>query len=332
MVLSTVAFDISSACICGTLILTRCLYRLFFTCKVHPTCHRRWRVDDAYMAFAIIPLVARTATISTSFKLNPDQLTTPVTIEEAEMANMSVEDLTADRILSRQLLLPARIFYALFLWCLKLCLLSFYTRFVDPLEWGKKVITTLRWVICLTFIAVLISTLTECHPLQLAWKLASPADRPQCSRALVNLLVMAVFNIITDVALIILPFPMLRNVRLDRKSKIQLSFLFGIGFVVVVITILRIPLILINSVSQQSRSLWASIETLCACIVANTAFFYTLVKDLQGRHSHSKSSSNHVVGGNFYLQSLPSSSGYPDGSERPKTADEGSRRGLQPIV
>lgn len=77
---------------------------------------------------------------------------------------------------------------------------------------------------------------------------------------------------------------------------------------------------------------WASIETLCACIVANTAFFYTLVKDLQGRHSHSKSSSNHVVGGNFYLQSLPSSSGYPDGSERPKTADEGSRRGLQPIV
>ncbi|CAH0052573.1 unnamed protein product [Clonostachys solani] len=318
MVLSTVAFDISSACICGTLILTRCLYRLFFTCKVHPTCHRRWRVDDAYMAFAIIPLVARTATISTSFKLNPDQLTTPVTMEEAQQANMSVEDLTADRILSRQLLLPARIFYALFLWCLKLCLLSFYTRFVDPLEWGKKVITTLRWVICLTFIAVLISTVAECHPLQF--------------RALVNLLVMAVFNIITDIALIILPFPMLRNVRLDRKSKIQLSFLFGIGFVVVVITILRIPLILINSVSQQSRSLWASIETLCACIVANTAFFYTLVKDLQGRHSHSKSSSNHVVGGNFYLQSLPSSSGYPDGSERPKTADEGRQPRLQPMV
>jgi hypothetical protein len=131
---------------------------------------------------------------------------------------------------------------------------------------------------------------------------------------------MASFNIITDLALIILPFPMLRNIRLDRKAKIQLMILFGIGIIVVVITILRVPLILISSVSQRSRSMWASIEMLCACIVANTAFFYTVVKDLQGRHSHSQNApSNNIHGANFYMQSLPSSSGYREDPVRPSS-------------
>lgn len=40
----------------------------------------------------------------------------------------------------------------------------------------------------------------------------------ECSRGVANLLTMAVFNIITDIALIVLPFPMLRHIRLDRKA------------------------------------------------------------------------------------------------------------------
>lgn len=304
-----VGFDIASAIICGALIISRCVYRLLFRCKVHPTCHRRWRVDDAYMALALLPLIGRTATIVMSFVLNPSHSTSPVTEAEAAEAGLSVEDMTADRVLSRKLLIPGRISYALFLWILKLCLLTFYTRFVGPLSWGRAVIRTLWWVILATFIAVVAATLTECRPLSLAWQLALPEDRDKCSRGLANLLTMASFNILTDLALIVLPFPMLRHIRLDRKAKIQLSIIFGIGTLVVVITILRIPLILIASVSQRSRSMWASIEILCACIVANTAFFYTVVKDLQGRHSHSQTASSGAHPGNFYLQSLPSTTG-----------------------
>lgn len=110
---SDVGFDIASAAICGALILSRCAYRLLFRCKVHPTCHRRWRVDDVYMALAILPLVARTTTIVMSFVLNPTHSTTPVTEEEAADAGLSVDELTSDRILSRKLLIPGRISYAL---------------------------------------------------------------------------------------------------------------------------------------------------------------------------------------------------------------------------
>lgn len=76
----------------------------------------------------------------------------------------------------------------------------------------------------------------------------------KCQRALANLILMAVCNIISDVALIIFPFPILQHLRLDLKTKFQLSFLFSVGAVVVAITILRLPLILNESVSQQSRS------------------------------------------------------------------------------
>lgn len=41
---------------------------------------------------------------------------------------------------------------------------------------------------------------------------------PVCARGLANILTMASFNIVTDISLIILPFPMLRNVRLNWKK------------------------------------------------------------------------------------------------------------------
>ena len=39
-----------------------------------------------------------------------------------------------------------------------------------------------------------------------------------CARGMWNFLTMAIANIVTDLALIILPFPILRLIRLDRKA------------------------------------------------------------------------------------------------------------------
>ena len=51
------------------------------------------------------------------------------------------------------------------LWCLKLCILDFYSRFVDVLRYGKLATTILWWFIVITFVTVLVITLTECQPL-----------------------------------------------------------------------------------------------------------------------------------------------------------------------
>jgi hypothetical protein len=170
-------FDIIAAALCTALILTRCAYRLFFRCRVHPNCHRQWRIDDAFMAFALLPLVGRTTTIVTSFILDPNQSLAPPTAAEASAAGLSLDAFTADRIASRKLIIPARICYALFLWSLKLCLLSFYSRLMDALERGHAIVRALRALIIITFVAVLIATLTECRPLSIMWHLAPKAQR-----------------------------------------------------------------------------------------------------------------------------------------------------------
>ncbi|KAL9562718.1 hypothetical protein ACKAV7_013282 [Fusarium commune] len=202
----------------------------------------------------------------------------------------------------------------MFLWCLKLGLLAFYSRFIDVFRWGKPVTDALWWFIIATFIAVFITILAECRPLSLMWALNYDDTKVACNRAVGNLILMAVCNIIINIALIILPFPMLRHLRLDIKEKLQLGFLFSVGAVLVAITILRLPLILNESVSQRSRSMWASIEILCACIVSNTPFFYALVKDMKRQHDDrpERSPSNATNPGDFDfydLQSLPSSAG-----------------------
>ncbi|KAH7036010.1 uncharacterized protein B0I36DRAFT_373258 [Microdochium trichocladiopsis] len=298
----TTAIDVACALLCSILIMSRCAYRAAFRCHGHALCHRRWRIDDFYMAFALLPLVARTVSIVISFSLNPDQSTSTPDDADAAEAGVGVGQLAQDWVTARKLLLPSRLCYAMFSLC------SHFTNdWFNPWAWGARMVLALWWIIVLSFIVIVIVTFAECNPLSLAWELSAPGEQPPgCSLGIWNLLTMASTNIVTDLALIMLPFPILRNLSLGRKTKIQLGFLFGIGGIVVIITVIRIPFILISSVSQRTRSVWAAVEILCACIVANTAFFYAVAKDIKGHHHKSQSGSSAIPPGNFYLQSLPS--------------------------
>ncbi|KAM5359556.1 hypothetical protein ACJZ2D_014364 [Fusarium nematophilum] len=318
---SHVNLIIASAAICVVLILTRCAYRVLCPCKQHPICHRRWQVDDTYIALALLPLIARTIVMAWSFVLNPEQSHDPATPQEAEDRGKSVEELNQDRELALKLVIPVRITYALFLWLLKLCLLTFYSRFGSHVRWWKVAVATLWWAIILTFVGVVMATLMECRPLHFTWDIVPDDQRHSCSQGVANLIVMAVSNAITDLTLLILPFPILYSTRLDRRHKLQLSVLFGIGLVTVAITIVRIPFIFMSSVTQSARSLWASVEIVCACVVANAAFFYTIVKDFQNR-SHSHHSSNNAQNSGFYLQSLQSTSQHANKRQDFTSAEE----------
>ncbi|KAF5003087.1 hypothetical protein FDECE_10346 [Fusarium decemcellulare] len=301
---SAVVVDIAIACVCTTLILSRCAYRVYHRCKGHAGSHRLWHADDAYMAVALLPLIARTTCVSLSFSLNPTHNRDIPTEAEAAAENTTVEKLQHDRTVGLQLLVGTRLNYMLFLWCLKAALLSFYSRFVHVMSWGKMAVTTLWWLLAITCIIVFTATLVECRPISLMWKLGPEETRPVCSDGMVYFIAMAVCNIITDIALLVLPFPTLAVARLNLRTKIQLGILFSIGILLITITIVRVPLILNDSMSQKSRSTWATIEILCGCIVANTPFYYGIVRELQHHKGTQSSVTNpSQAGGRFYLQS-----------------------------
>lgn len=110
---ANVTFDVVTASICAALVLVRCGYRLFSRCKTHDSCHRTWHADDAYMAFAIVPLIGRTTCIALSFVLNPTHTFDLPTPEDAALQGLTVEQLGENYIVSHKLLIPSRIFYAM---------------------------------------------------------------------------------------------------------------------------------------------------------------------------------------------------------------------------
>jgi len=65
---------------------------------------------------------------------------------------------------------------------------------------------------------------------------------------------MAVLNIATDIILFLFPIPLVWNMSLSLAKKFQLTVLFGIGLLVVAVTITRLPLILDESDDLEIRS------------------------------------------------------------------------------
>ncbi|KLJ09353.1 hypothetical protein EMPG_15216 [Blastomyces silverae] len=237
-------------------ILFRCGYRLLVKCGVIKSSNRSWGPDDSWMAFALLPLICRTVSMIKVFGLR---------------LSPSIDD----QVVSQKLILVGRVFYALFLWCMKLCLLRFYKRLETGSSKVHYSLQFLRAFIVVTFFATLLATLLECQPLYMFWN--PKYSHHPCRKGMSNLLTMGSLNIVTDLALILFPIPMLwRMTSLDFQAKLQLTLLFLVGILVVAITITRLPLILSHSVAQTTRSLWASIEIVCASIVANASFYYGL--------------------------------------------------------
>merc|ERR1712000_664122 len=122
------------------------------------------------MAFALLPLAARTGCIIMSFLLSPSHTHDLPTEQDAADVGMSVDELRQARIVALKLLIGGRLSYALFLWCLKAALLSFYSRFIQVMPWGDLAIRGSWWLLGLTYIAVFIAILAECNPIHSMWQ------------------------------------------------------------------------------------------------------------------------------------------------------------------
>ncbi|RKK40536.1 hypothetical protein BFJ66_g11453 [Fusarium oxysporum f. sp. cepae] len=283
---SIIEKDIAIACICSALILSRCGYRVYHWYKGHAGSHRIWHADDVYMAVALLPLISRTVCITLSFLLNPSSSREPATKDEAAAQHVSVEKLEHDRTVGLQLLVGTRLSYTLIPALILLTLCSGDKLGQDNSQ-GAMVsfvcflsccycIDTSRvspdFVVCVLWLSGRsLLTITGCGG-SLLRKRSLSARKAWFTSSLWH--------------------------------KIQLGVLFSIGLLVITITIVRIPLILNDAMSQKARSTWATIEILCSFIVANTPFFYGLLRELgQHKGTHPSVTNPSRSEGPFYLQS-----------------------------
>jgi len=76
--------------------------------------------------------------------------------------------------------------------------------------------------------------------------------------------------------LILLPMPALFSIKRSLGERFRLASLFSIGFFLVAITVIRLPLNFANGSAQVNRTTWASVESFGAAFVANVPTLFTL--------------------------------------------------------
>lgn len=103
-----------------------------------------------------------------------------------------------------------------------------------------------RWATIATLVvvnvgglALTILNILQCRPVTAAWTSPVPATAT-CTNIVTIYLSSAPLNIITDLAILFLPMPILTSMRLPKKQKIILVITFGFGIFVAVVDVVRI--------------------------------------------------------------------------------------------
>jgi fucose permease len=145
-------------------------------------------------------------------------------------------------------------------------------------------------------LALTILNIVQCRPVSAAWMSPVPATA-HCTNIVTLYLSSAPLNIITDLAILFLPMPILTSMRLPKKQKIILVITFGFGIFVAIVDVVRIAYLqdaqratLIAAQSNQDESgtnqrntsdfswyaslsfMWSTVEInlgiMCACVPA----------------------------------------------------------------
>ena len=94
-----------------------------------------------------------------------------------------------------------------------------YLRSLTESVWQRSHQRLLRYLhifLAVTFVATVVGDLGACQPFSHYWQVV-PDPGPQCRQGYVALLTMGILNIITNIALIIFPIPMILKSRLTQK-------------------------------------------------------------------------------------------------------------------
>ncbi|KIV79835.1 hypothetical protein PV11_07381 [Exophiala sideris] len=226
--------------------------------------------EDWIMFFSIIPLMIRMALVHVILIWGTNNTQT---------AGLSASEIRQREVGSR-LVLAARIFYAAFIWVAKFTVLEFLKRLIGK-SWAKSYEYGLRFIygfLAVTYLGVVIATITECQPIDHYWQVV-PDPGPRCREGLVQLIVMGVCDMVTDVVLIAFPIPLVWQSSMRYSKKISLILLFLLSVILIGITAYRIPSTISRRSSQQFRSLLASLEILAAAGVSNAIAIGSFIRD-----------------------------------------------------
>ncbi|KAI1610825.1 hypothetical protein EDD36DRAFT_466832 [Exophiala viscosa] len=187
--------------------------------------------------------------------------------------------------------------YTLLLWTLKLCMIIFYQRLTEGLDFMKRRVWLGYAIVIATYIATISSILGGCHPFHKNWQIyPDPGNHCQPAISKIDLYVTVILNVFSDLYLLTIPIPLLWKADVPMIQKLSLTFIFGGAVFVMAAGILRAALILHDPVGgAQAAGSWAVRETFVAVVVCNLPLVYQgirrMIKTASGSRLYSRSAS-----------------------------------------
>ncbi|OJJ96245.1 hypothetical protein ASPACDRAFT_125809 [Aspergillus aculeatus ATCC 16872] len=217
--------------------------------------------------------------------------------------------------------------YTTLLWLLKTCMAVFYSRLTAGIYNMTRRIRLAYLFIAGTYLAVILSILLGCRPLRRNWQIyPDPGNYCQPAVSHIDVYVTVTLNVVTDVYLISIPFPILFKARLPWREKLELVVLFSGGLFVMAAGILRCVLIVTAGANGASQAgSWACRETFVAVIIGNLPMIYPVCRRMVKRAGTYWSSQSFNAKGGSTTTGL-GGSGYPLSEGEHQSAHSQSRK------
>ncbi|KAF4635106.1 hypothetical protein G7Y89_g2996 [Cudoniella acicularis] len=169
-----------------------------------------------------------------------------------------------------KILVAMQTFYATTLGLIKTSICLFYVRIFSIQKFRKA-----AWVV-IGFIAawstmVFLTAFLLCTPLAMNWDPFTPGGH--CANQTVAFIVIGVLDLIIDVAVFVLPLPMIYGLKVSNGKKVALFGIFGLGISTMILSILRIDALVKVSFADITYTaayplLWSFLEPAIGISVA----------------------------------------------------------------
>ncbi|KAI9818944.1 MAG: hypothetical protein M1832_004112 [Thelocarpon impressellum] len=149
------------------------------------------------------------------------------------------------------------ILYTMCILTVKLCILTFYVRIFSPVKWFRYACFTVMTIVALYSFAGFFAVIFNCNPIRKSWTITLKTGH--CGVNVTKLAwAGAILNTLTDLAIFLLPLPMVWGLHLPVKQKVGVCLVFMTGLFVCVISMVRLHYTIVFSrVKDQS---WGIVE------------------------------------------------------------------------
>ncbi|CAG7942766.1 unnamed protein product [Penicillium salamii] len=172
-----------------------------------------------------------------------------------------------DMILGSKLAFMNWIWYICYIWCLKGVLLCLYWKLTQG-TWHRHLVTAASGFCIVTWLVCLLTHICLCTPVTQNWQI-KPYAGDNCTLRSPLYIVIATFNVLSDICIILIPIPILAKLQVPLQRKLILVLMFSSGIFIMICTVLRAYYSL-SSITNLGTALgWADRECFVAAIVVS---------------------------------------------------------------